>query len=389
MSNIKGARDTNLVESTILARDIQAQILEYDKDITHLTVLAEKIGGGPRVVHNPKFEWYEEDREVRRDTTTTTGTGTTIDVTDGTLFNINDVWVVPRTGEGFLITGVSTNQLTVTRNLDGSGAVALVSGDEFIKVGQAKMEHDTSVTALSANPTGMFNYTQIFERTTEMSGTMMNTDTYTQPGDWETRKRRMIQEFKIDQEAAYFWGPGEYLSTSGTHPRRATRGIRNSITTNVTDFNGTMSEGQFWAEYGDVFRHGNRTKFGFAARTPVSVISGFPRGKLEVIQGDDDKTYGITVSRFQHNFGTLNLITHNLFETSQSTFNSELVILDLVGDGSNPSLVRRAYLQNRDTMIKENVQEDDRDGRKDLIRCECGLQLGLEKAHAVWKEIEG
>jgi len=388
MSNIKGARDTNTVESTILARDIQAQINEYDKDITPLVVLAEKIGGGPRVTHNPKFEWYEEDREVRRDTSTTTGTGTSLTVSDGTLWNINDVWVCPRTGEGFLVTNVSSNTVTVTRDLDGSGAVALVSGDEFIKVGQAKMEHDTSVTALSANPTGMFNYTQIFERTVEMSDTMRNTDTYTSPQDWENRKRRMIQEFKIDQEGAYFWGPGEYLSTAGTHPRRATRGIRNSVTTNVTDFNGTLSEGQFFAEYGDVFRHGNKTKFGFAARTPVSVIGGFPRGKLEVIQGDDDKTYGVTVMRFQHQHGTLNLITHNLFEVSQSTFNSELVILDLVGDGSNQSLVRRVYLQNRDTHIKENVQENDRDGRKDLIRAECGIQLGLEKSHAVWKGIE-
>jgi hypothetical protein len=60
----------------------------------------------------------------------------------------------------------------------------------------------------------------------------------------------------------------------------------------------------------------------------------------------------------------------------------------MAGDGSNGSLVRRVYLQNRDTAIKENVQENDRDGRKDLIRGECGIQLGLEKAHALWDNIE-
>src|SRR5688572_6481370 len=109
MAVVSGYRSTNTVESTILARDIQAQINEYDKNITPLVVLCEKMGGGARVTHNPKFEWYEEDREVRRDTTTTTGTGTTVAVTDGTLFNANDIWRVTRTGEGMRVVSVSVN----------------------------------------------------------------------------------------------------------------------------------------------------------------------------------------------------------------------------------------------------------------------------------------
>lgn len=387
MAVVSGYRDTNTVESTILKRDIQAQINEYDKNITPLVVLTEKMGGGARVTVNPKFEWYEEDREVRRDTSTTTGTGTTLTMTDGTLFNTDDVWRNTRTGEGFRVSSINGNDVTFVRNLDASGAVACVSGDEYIKVGVAKMEGDTSVNPISGNPSQKYNYTQIFERTVAMTGTMQNTDTYTQPGDWENRKRRMIQEYKIDQEAGYLWGPGAGLNTSGTHPRRVARGLHPSVTTNVTDFGGTLTEAEFFAKFNQAFRYGSRSKFGLSGRTPVDVISGFPRGKLEVIQGDNDSTYGLDILKFKHAHGVLNLITHNLFDISSSTYYSQVLILDMAGDGSNGTLVRRVYLQNRDTDIKENVQENDRDGRKDLIRGECGVQLGLEKSHALWKNI--
>lgn len=387
MAVVSGYRDTNTVESTILKRDIQAEINQYDKNITPLVVLTEKMGGGARVTHNPKFEWYEEDREVRRDTTTTTGTGTTVAVSDGTLFNPEEIWRNTRTGEGFRVVSVATNDVTVVRNLDGSGAVALVSGDELIKVGVAKMEGDTSVNAISGNPTAKYNYTQIFERTVAETGTMMSTDTYTTPGDWEYRKARMIQEYKIDQEAAYLWGPGAGLSTAGTHPRRVARGLHPSITTNVTDFGGTLTEAEFFSKFNQAFRYGSGAKFGLAGRTPIDVISGFPRGKLEVVQGDNDSTYGLDIVKFKHAHGVLNLITHNLFDISSSNYYSQILILDMAGDGSNGTLVRRVYLQNRDTDIKENVQENDRDGRKDLIRGECGIQLGMEKAHSLWKNI--
>jgi hypothetical protein len=217
---------------------------------------------------------------------------------------------------------------------------------------------------------------------------MINTDIYTSPGDWEYRKRRMMDEYKLDQEMGYLWGPGAGLSTSGTHPRRVTRGLHPSITTNVTDFGGTLTEAEFFAKFNVAFRYGSKSKFGFAGRTPVAVISGFPRGKLEVIQGDNDATYGLDIMKFRHAHGTLNLITHNQFDVSSSTYYSQVMILDMAGDGSNGTLVRRVYLQNRDTYMEDNVQLPGTDGRQDLIRGECGVQLGLEKSHALWKRIE-
>jgi hypothetical protein len=384
MANTTGYRDTNTVESTILARDIRSAILEYDANLTPLLVLSSKLGGGSAVTNNPKFEWYEEDREVRRDTSTTTGTGTTLAVTDGTLWKPEEVWKNTRTGEGFRVVSVSTNNVTVVRNLDAAGAVACVSGDEYLKVGVAKMEGDTEREAYGGNPTARYNYTQIFERTYAATRTAQNTANYTTPHDWDFRSRKAMREFKLDKEAAYLWGPGPGLDTTGAHPRRVTRGIHPSITTNVTDFGGTMTESEFWDKFNTAFRYGGGTKFAIAGRTPIDIVSAFPRGKLEVIQGDSDTTYGLDITKFRHAHGTLNFMTHNLFSDS-TVYAKQVLILDMVGDGE--TLVRERYLANSDTQITEHVEENGRDGRKDKILCESGMELGLEKAHSLWKEI--
>jgi hypothetical protein len=389
MTLVQGAyRGTGNIESTILARDIQRQILQYDQNLTPLLVLAANMGGAPRVTVNPKFEWYEEDREVRRDTSTTTGTGTTLTVGDFTQWNAGEIWRNTRTGEGFRVTTTpTTSSVTVTRNLDASGAVACVSGDEYLKIGTAKMEGDVSLAAHSGNPTQKFNYTQIFERTYAMTATAQNTNNYTDPQDWYWRARRAMQEFKLDKEASYLWGPGAGIDSSGAHPQRYTRGVHPSITTNKTDFGGTMTEAEFFDKFDTAFRYGSDSKFALCGRQPINVISGFPRGKLETIQADQDTTYGLAVRKFRHAHGDLNILTHNLFGDSTSTYFSQVLILDMAGSGGNDSLVREVYLQNRDTNIAENVQEPDRDGRKDRIYCESGIQLGLEKSHSLWSNV--
>ena len=390
MTVVTGQRDTNNVTSTILARDIRKEILLYDQDLTPLVVLSSQLGGGSVECHNPKFEWYEEDRDTRRDTSTTTGsTATQLTVGDATLWAEHDIWQNTVQGEVIRVVSVdSATQVTVVRDLAGAGASTFASGDEYLRIGTAKQEGDTSVQSRSGNPTAKFNYTQIFEKTYSMTGTAQNTANYTAPHDWDFRAMRAMQEFKLDQEFAYWFGV-KSLNTSGEHPRRTSQGVLPTITTNVNDAGGTMTEAEWWSYYSAGFRYSNsqKVKFGFAARTPIDVVNGYPRGKLEVIQADQDATYGLSIMKFRHPHGTVNLMTHNLFSDSTSTYSKYIVVLDMIGNGN--TLVRRRYLQNRDTQIVENVQEQDRDGRKDRIFSECGLELGLEKSHFVVKNITG
>lgn len=387
MAGTTGYRDTNTIESTILQRDIREAILQYDADLSPLLVLASKLGGGSAVTHNPKFEWYEEDREVRRTTSTTASTGpTTLNVAAGTgvYFHKDEVWVNTRTGEGFRAVSVSTDAVTVVPNLSAAGSVATISGDEYLKVGVSKMEGDTELPAFGANPTQKYNYTQIFERTWAMTRTAKNTANYTAPHDWDMRKQRAMKEFKLDKEAAYLWSPGPGRDTTGTHPRTITRGIRPSIVTNVRDFGGTLTESEFFDGFDQGFRYSNshKVKFGLCGRTPASVIGGFPRGKLEVIQADKDDTYGLKILKYEHVHGTLNLLIHNLFSDS-TTYANEIIGLDMQGDGE--ALVRERYLANSDMIVNESIEENGRDGQMGNVLSESGIELGKEKHHFLWK----
>lgn len=388
MAGTTGYRDTNTVESTILQRDIRRKILEYDADLTPLLVLSSNIGGGSAVTVNPKFEWYEEGREVRRDTSTTASTGpTTLAVTDGTLWHKDEVWKNTRTGEGFRVSSVSTNNVTVVPNLAGAGSVATISGDEYLKVGVSKMEGDTELPAFGDNPAQKYNYTQIFERTYASTRTAKNTATYTTPGDWDFRKTKAMRNFKLDKETAYLWSPGPARDTSGTHPRTLTRGIRDSITTNVKDFGGTVTEAEFWDGFDAAFRYSNpnKSKIAISGRTPAAVIGGFPRGKLELVQGDNDATYGLKVLKYRHVFGDLNFVIHNLFSDS-TLYANEVLILDMEGAGGE-TLVRERYLANSEMIMDDNIQENGRDGQMGHFLCESGIELGLEKNHALWKQM--
>ena len=390
MTVVTGYRDTNNITSTQLTRDIRKEILLYDQDLTPLVVLSSQLNGGSAETVNPKFEWYEEDRDARRDTSTTTGsTATQLTVGDATKWAAHDLWQNTVQDEVVRVVSVdSATLVTVIRDVAGTGATTFASGDEYIRLGTAKQEGDTSVASRSGNATAKFNYTQIFERTYSMTDTARNTANYTSPHDWDWRAMRAMQEFKLDQEFAFLFG-AKSLDTSGEHPRRTTQGVVPTITTNVNDAGGTMSETEWWSYYGSGFRYSNasKIKFGFGARTPMDVLNSFPRGKLEVIQADQDTTYGLSIMKFRHVHGTVNLMTHNLLEDSTSTYKKYIIVLDMIGNGNN--LVRRRYLQNRDTQIQENVQENDRDGRKDRIFAEAGLELGLEKHHWVVTGITG
>lgn len=399
MAIVTGLRDTNTIESTILRRDIRSEILQYDANLTPLVVLTASIGGpagqpglGSKPTVNPKFEWYEEDRETRRTTTTTTGTGTTITIADGTLAHPDDIWRVTRTAENVKVTSIATNDLTVVRGVGGS-AIALVSGDELIRIGNAFQEGADTPAAWSGNPAQKFNYTEIFRKSYAATRTLTQTQNYTTPDDWLARAARAMQEHKLDLESAFWWGLAS-IDVTGTHPRRTTGGVYGFVSTNKIDMGGTMTETEFFSAYGQTFRYSNpdRVKFGFAARTPVSVIGAFPRGKLEVIQGDQNDTYGVSIMKYRHNLGTLNLVTHNLF-SDYTGYAGDIAVVDLLGDSLGRTLVRRRYLEDQmygssDTHVRENVQNPGIDGRQDEILTEAGLEMGLERHHAIWTGIQ-
>jgi hypothetical protein len=385
MADITGARGTGNISQSIRQIDMKKEILELEPNSAPLTVLLGRLSTEPTV--NPEFSWQEDKLKSRFDAINAAGgytnSATAVIVDDGTKFAQHDLLKVTRTGEVIRVSSVATNTLTVVRGI-GGGAAAIVDNDELLLIGSAQPEGDTSKPARSGNPTKRTNYTQIVRTPFESTETLAHSNTMTTPNDWNRQANHAGIEHKKDWEEIFWFGTASE-DLSGSQPRRTTGGVLSFLTTNITDAGGTLTEAEFFGTFSPTFRYGNQsTKTLFASRLLVDVLNGFPRGKLEVIQGDNGDTYGLNVMKYRSPHGTLNVVTHNLFEGAK--YGGMGVVLDL-------SMVKKRVLANeagsRDTHIKDNIQAPDADTRKSEYLTEAGLEYGQEQSGALLQNVTG
>jgi len=379
MADITGPRGTGNISQSLRQIEMRRAVYELEPSSAPLTILTERLGS--EATANPEFSWQEDDLEPRFDTVNFasgyTGTDTSIVVAHGSYFAQHDLVKVTATGEVMRVVSVATNTLTVVRGVGGN-AGAIANLGELIIIGSAQPEGDTSKPARSSNPTKVSNYTQILRKPFESTETLRHSNTFTAPSDWDRQAKHAGIEHDKDIESAYLWGkPSEDLS--GSQPRRTTGGAYYFVRTNITSAGGQLTEQEFFGAFSAAFRYGNtQTKTAFMSRLATDVLNGFPRGKLELVQSDNDSTYGINVMRYVSPHGVLNCITHNMLEGSK--YGGDILILDL-------SNVMKRPLANsegsRDTHIRENIQPPDADTRKDEYLTEAGLEFGLELTHAL------
>lgn len=380
MADILGARLTDNVNQSIRKIDMVPTIKELEPGATPLTVLTTKLPSAP--TGNPEFSWMEDDLAPRFDAVNN-ATGyaagaTSIVVDNGAYFQADDLWKVTRTAEVVQVTAVTGNTLTVVRGI-GGGAAAINDNDELMLVGSASRENALSREARSDNPVKVTNYTQITRDSIEASETWRQSENQTRPNDWERTVAKAMIQHKLKLESTYLHGkPTEDLTGA---PQRTSGGALHYIQTNRTDAGGVLTESEFFGSFSGLFRYGNQqAKIALASRLAVDVVNGFPRGKLEVVQGDNDSTYGLSVMKYRSPHGTLNMVTHNMLEGA--VFGGYIITLDL-------SNLRKRVLGNRDTHMNEHIETPGQDGRKDEILSELGLEFGLEKTHGVLTGITG
>lgn len=387
MADVIGARLTSNVTQAIRRVDMVPTIKELeDPGAKPLTVLSTMMPSENTV--NPEFSWVEDDLGPRFDAINNgagyTNAETALVVDNGSYFAPDELWKVTRTGEVIRISSVAVNTLTVVRGI-GGGAAALLDNDELMRVGGSFQENSLAPVALSDNPVKVLNYTQITRDSVEASETWRGSETFTRPQDWDRQVTKRMGEHLLKLESQYIHGkPTEDLT--GSAPRRTSGGALHFIQTNRTDMGGIMTEAEFFGAFSSLFRYGDKeSKTMFASRLVGDVLNGFPRGKLEVVQADNDKTYGLAVTKYRSMHGTLNIVTHNMLEGA--VFGGYGIILDMSQLRKRPMNAKDGG--NRDTFIDENVETPGQDGRKDVITTEVGLEFGLEKTHGVISNVTG
>jgi hypothetical protein len=370
VSGQRGTLDGNQDNRKI---DMADKILLLEPDAAPLTVVTKNIQ--KKGTGNPKFQWQEDELDPRFDQVNN-GAGyasgiTAIVVDNGAYFEAQNLVYVPRTAETMRVTAVVGNTLTVVRGV-GSTAAALVDNDPLLITSTAQPEGDASRPARSRNQTTVYNYTQIFRTPWDATETARHSE-YEADDDWDYQALKHGIEHKKSIEYALMVGARSEESSSG-QARRTTGGFRSFVTTNATDAGGALTEAEFFTALRPCFRYGAKEKWGFASQLAVDVLNTFPRGKLEVQQGE--KTFGLRIFQYISPHGTLNLVTHYLLEGT--TLGGQIWVMD-------SDVVKYRYLVNkrgaRDTTLNKEIQANDVDGRKDEYLTECGLELGSELRH--------
>jgi hypothetical protein len=380
-----GIRGTKFVTGTedLNIRDVSSRIALLQPEdaplLAFMNGLKKKLKAS-----NPKFEWIED--ELIPNIVTISGaeasgsTSFALTSGQGVRVRVNDL-LISNTGESILVTAISTDTLTVTRSMGAVAATAYVTLDEFVLAGTAMLEGATAPTSLWTQKSTKTNYIQIFRDVVELTVTQVNTDSYGGNTRLNERKKKAV-EHKRQIEQALLLGDG-FEDTSGTQTRRGTTGLLNWISTNITDAGGVLTEAEFEAFMRSIFRyHPTVTapeKWFLASPVIISAVNFWAKSTLRI--ESNEKTFGVRVAKYRSGHGDLNITRHWLLE--------DFVEFKQYGFAIDPENVMYRFLQNLDTKLHIDIQNDDEEVNRDEYRTHAGLQLMQEKTHGLIKGVTG
>lgn len=386
-----GQRTTGNVAAGQRKIDVSKSILMLDPSEAPYTVILKRTqeGGNSEKTVNSTFQWAEDARDLRWDAVNNVGGyaagATSIVVDNGPRFYPGALVRVPRTNETLRVTAIATNTLTVVRGFSGSTAAAVLDDDPLLVMGFAADEGSRAPAVRSDNPAFVSNFTQIFKKTMGASNTWRASENETSPHDWNHQETKAHVEHMVDIEnAALFGRPSEIASVDG--PLRTTGGALHYLNLNALAVGGTLTEAAFDAWCADsVFRDGSDEKVLFASAFLISVLNGFAKAKLNTTVGQ--KKYGVAYSDYVTPHGTLSLVRHRLLEGV--VYGRMGFVVDFKRGGMKYRYLCGGPGGSRDTHVKQNRQETDRDGQIDEIITEAGFQVGLPETGATITGVTG
>ena len=254
--------------------------------------------------------------------------------------------------------------------LDGKTTDRDISSKPIWIIGNSNEEGVGLRTIKGTTPVVKTGYCQIFRTPFGITETAKNTQTLIKENDLDYQRRKKGIEHVVDIERAFIFGVSSADTGRGTsHPVRLTDGVLHKITVYATANVDTEAEFETWLE--SAFAYGNVEKYLFASASVISMINGWAKGKLEVLA--KDKTYGLTITRYESPHGTVNLIKHPLL--TGTPYGNYGLMLDM-------ECLTYRYLSNRDTKLKTNRQANGDDERVDEYISEVGLQMEHDARHA-------
>lgn len=343
---------------------------------------------------DPEFAWWEEEQAplvLQVNAAATTGdTALTVDTAD---YDARELV----SGDFLLIQGVTStaydneivevsstpsasNSFTVSRGAAGTTADSIASGDYLTKVGSAFAEGVGAPDATTRNPTKYYNYTQIFRTKYEITNTAKETRARTGDALKNDKKRRMF-DHSSSLEYAILMGKRWEGTGSNGKPKRTTGGLIEFLSTAVTQgythcikvFSTTPDEDDILDAIYPVFNWESEG----AGDERVVLCGNVFLNTLNKIAKDSNSTrinfdktiemWGMNLQRWIFPQGTIFLRTHPLMNV-HPLFKKGAFVLNGAG------LIWRP-LRNRDTKMRDNIQQNDADAQEGEWLTEGGVEF--------------
>ena len=377
---LSGSRGTENLNSARIVVDMEDEIHFYQPNSTALLTLTGKIGE-TRKAHFVKYEFLEKD-ELPRDVTASalvSDIGTTLQFGSGDaarlvqgqlLLNLNTREVVR------VETVTSDVNVVVTRGIGGNNQTVSIA-DRFVHFSSAKEDGSVSGTSKSVKEFNDFNFTQIIETPFDFTGRDLVSELYGGSDEMTETKWQAIEHKKSIEYAFYF---GRRHTMSGTsHQVTMTGGLDFFITTNRTNVGQQALNERWWIEYLEYAmrwgkggkRNGMGKKYALCSSRWLTEINSWARDRIRM--KTLDKEIGFEAAEYISPHGTVFLLSSPVLDEFHPDW---LFLLDF-------NHIKKVALNKRDTKLLVDVQENDRDGKKNLYRSDVGLQVNFEHAHGI------
>jgi hypothetical protein len=223
---------------------------------------------------------------------------------------------------------------------------------------------------VSRNPIKNNNYIQIFKDTYELTGTADHTNTRTNNGYQEDKKRKSFKHASDIEWSIMFGRKAETTGDNGK-PKRFMGGLREFIpSANVTVFGAPVTPSSFLDALAPVFDFdtgAGDTRIGFAGNQALIELSKiFANEVVYQVQGTV-KNYGMDFTEFRLPNGTLMLKSHPQL-SRHGLYKKSCFVLDF----DAIKYVKQTGRPNGTP--KDDVQNKDEDVRRGFIQSDAGLE---------------
>lgn len=393
MANVRGTSVTTDAASQDRVVDMAKKVIMLEPDKNPMIKFVSSLR--KEVTHNPEFHWQTDQIVQFIDQVSGTvadANDDTIPVDNGDRWLPNDVILVTSgtsAGEVMRVVSVSSNTLTVVRNVAGTGT-SMADNDYLLKVSSSWGENSSvrdsngAAIALQTVKADNYNYAQIEQTVVSLSGSQ---EAYSAAGGHYSGDARKYDQARAGMEHAKKMNQTCYLGKrAASGATRYTGGFNEFITRSAATT--SLTHANIDTDVNTFMRYGSSRKKLFTTRRVSGKISKIAADKIVVNDqgahtggGDIDKgaTYGARVRTFIADGGEFEIIVDDTL--------SDVAAFLGYGFFIDPTDVAYRFAPGRDTKLHLDAQLPGQDGKTDFYRTEWGLQRGNASHHGKWTAV--